>query len=515
MRNIIQSFLHSLGIPYTKLFSEKLFEEHPNKNNMLGLSQMLKAYGLDMVGVRFVDKENAELPIPCILHIYGGFVVATKQEAGKIPYIWNDNPVTKEVSEFCQIWTGHALIADEKDFTKATEPDYRKNKRRETLMLIIKYIIAVGSVAVLIAGFIAYGSFLIIPLDIDFVFSSVGLIMSILLMQKQLLQTSRWGDKVCSFFHQTDCNNVLHTQYGEIGNLTWSEIGTGYFLARLICLSLLPETYFSISVFDWCAMAYLIWSLWIQAIVLRKYCTLCILVQVAVWVIGFADIYAVANGMIPLNKAVFPFILSGILILIAVFCVHCFSKIHFYTKELQEAKRKLRSFKSDFDIFEHKLKQGTKVDDRNCKSDILFGNEEARWQITILSNPHCNPCARMHERVESLLEKYGDSICVRYVFTSFSEDLEVSARFLISAYFQFGKDASRLIFKKWYSEGKSISKEYIGSFNVDQETEQVLEEMRKHNEWKALTGFTATPTIIVNGNELSDDYDIEDVIDIV
>lgn len=56
-----------------------MFEGHPNKNNMLGLSQMLKVYGMDMIGVRFLtEKEDVELPIPCIVHINGEFVVATK-----------------------------------------------------------------------------------------------------------------------------------------------------------------------------------------------------------------------------------------------------------------------------------------------------------------------------------------------------------------------------------------------------------------------------------------------------
>lgn len=512
MSNILQDFLKASRIRHTKIFSEKLFLEHPNKNNMLGLSQMLKVYGLDMVGVRFVDKENAKLPTPCILHISGGFVVATKLETGMISYIWNDNPVTKEVSDFCQIWTGHALMAKDQDFAKAAEPDYRKNKRRETLILLQKYVIAIGSVAVLIKGFTASGSFLSIPLEIDFAFSVVGLILSILLMQKQLFQTSRWGDKVCSFFHQIDCNNVLHTQYGKIGNMTWSEIGTGYFFARLVCISLLPETYFSLSVFGWCAMAYLIWSLWIQAIVLGKYCTLCILVQVSAWIIGLADVYAVSNGMIPFNKAVFPFILSGGLILIAVSGVHWFSKIHFYTKELQEAKWKLRSFKSDFEIFEYKLKQGTRVDDRDCKSDIIFGNEEARWQITILSNPHCNPCAKMHESVERILEMYSNSVCIRYVFSSFSEEKKQSARFLISVYNQFGKETARIIYNNWYAKGKSMSKEYIMSFDLDMESDFVLSEEKKHNEWRTINGFSATPTLVVNGYKMPDDYEIEDLI---
>lgn len=31
-------------------------------------------------------------------------------------------------------------------------------------------------------------------------------------------------------------------------------------------------------------------------------------------------------------------------------------------------------------------------------SAIIFGNPDAQIRITIYSNPHCNPCARMHKK---------------------------------------------------------------------------------------------------------------------
>lgn len=515
MRNIIQVFLCAIGIPYTKQFSEELFEGHPNKNNMLGLSQMLKVYGMDMIGVRFTEKEDVELPIPCIVHINGGFVVATKLAGNKISYLWNDNSVTKEFSEFCQIWTGHALIVRNQDFTNAVEPNYKSNKRRENLRLLLKYVLAFSSALILVAGFITFGSIRSVPQDIDFVFSAIGLMLCIILIQKQLFKTSKWGDKMCSFFHQTDCNNVLHTQYGKIGMLTWSEVGTGYFLARFICLSFFPDADFSLFVINLCAMTYFIWSIWIQAILLKKFCTLCLFVQIVIWSIGVSNLYAVYKGDITVSRSVFPFILSGSIILLTILCVHCFLKMHSYTKELQDVKWKLRSFKSDMKIFEYKLKQGIKIDDGTCQSGILFGNESARWQITILSNPHCNPCARMHERVEHLLEKYGDLICVRYVFTSFSEELEASARFLISIYLQLGIEAARVVYKNWYTNGKYRFKDYIKSFDLDYDSEQVLMEEKKHKEWKNKTGLLATPTVIINGYELPEDYTLEDIIFII
>lgn len=479
---------------------------------MLGLSQMLKIYGLDMIGAKYKDKEKAELTIPCILHINGGFVVVTELVGDKIKYYWNDNTVTKDVLEFCNIWTGYALLTNSSNYDKAVEPDYIKHKVREILSLSIRYIIAIAIAFVLSTRFYVSGATQVLSLAYDYILSTIAILLCILLMQKQLFKNNILGDKVCSFFHQVDCNNVLHGHYGRVGDITWSEIGMGYFLARLICLSYLPETYFSLSVIGWVSMFYFFWSIWIQSFILRKYCTLCILVQILVWIIGIMEIFAVANGEIYVCNTLKPFCMVGCIILFTIFGVHSLSKIVSYSTELREVKSRLRSFKSDRKIFEYKQKQETEIDDSNCKSDIVFGNENAAWQVTILSNPHCNPCARMHTIVERLLEGYSDSICIRYVFNSFSEDLEDSARFLIAVYFYLGKESAKTVYKKWYAKERYRSKEFINSFYFDTCTEQVLSEMQKHKKWKTQTGYSSTPTIIVNGYEIPKDYELEDIV---
>ncbi|WP_353957604.1 thioredoxin domain-containing protein [uncultured Parabacteroides sp.] len=37
---------------------------------------------------------------------------------------------------------------------------------------------------------------------------------------------------------------------------------------------------------------------------------------------------------------------------------------------------------------------------------ILFGNPDAKFKITIFSNPHCSPCRKMHTRVKALYNTY-------------------------------------------------------------------------------------------------------------
>lgn len=48
MNNILLSFLKSLHVKYTSDYAEKLYEEHPHKYNLYGLSKMLEEYGIAM-----------------------------------------------------------------------------------------------------------------------------------------------------------------------------------------------------------------------------------------------------------------------------------------------------------------------------------------------------------------------------------------------------------------------------------------------------------------------------------
>lgn len=50
------SLLELLNVKYTRHFSQRKYAEHPNKNNMLGLSQMLSDYKVESEGIKVDDK---------------------------------------------------------------------------------------------------------------------------------------------------------------------------------------------------------------------------------------------------------------------------------------------------------------------------------------------------------------------------------------------------------------------------------------------------------------------------
>ncbi|GEM_PF-4504468 len=57
-KNVFSFFLKRLKIKHTQDYADKLFNEHPHKNNLYGLSDMLTVYGIKNAGFKIEHKEE-------------------------------------------------------------------------------------------------------------------------------------------------------------------------------------------------------------------------------------------------------------------------------------------------------------------------------------------------------------------------------------------------------------------------------------------------------------------------
>lgn len=99
---------------------------------------------------------------------------------------------------------------------------------------------------------------------------------------------------------------------------------------------------------------------------------------------------------------------------------------------IENIMQKINSLKSNEKIFELLLKEQSNYQCNKSTSEIILGNSDAHILVTILTNPHCNPCARMHKRIEQLLNE-SDNLYIQYVFSSLDLSLYTSNKFLIAA----------------------------------------------------------------------------------
>lgn len=507
MKTILEYFLDALDINYTKHFVRTLYQEHPHKYNMFGLKKMLDVYGVRTLGVRIKSKDLSSLNYPCILHIHGDFVIGLDCDANTFTFLQHGKKTTVDHDMFRRMWTANALVVQET--TDATEPDYKEHQRNELVAIGKAYSIPVLLITAVVIGMISNFENIGVFEICHILLSSLGILVCAMLMEKQLFQESRYGDRICSLFHHADCNSVLDGPKAKVFGISWSEVGLGYFMANILLLSLIPASYGFIAVVNWVAMLYGVWSIYYQWRIAKSWCVLCVIVQTIIWTMGIVAIVLYFTKLFVLN--IFSSLLSCIVFAVCIMAVYQYASALVIEKERERAVQRYRALKANSAVAKVLIEGGEFHETTFNDSSIIFGNPKAKIRVTILSNPHCNPCARMHQEVEKLLKLGCENICVQYIFSSFNENLEDSSRYLISCYMNNNNDEALRKFSLWYVEEKINYKTLIKHNEVCIHSDMVEKEMEKHRTWRERTSLIETPTILVNGYKLTHEYELIDL----
>ena len=406
------------------------------------------------------------------------------------------------------MWTGNAIVID--GDSEASEPNYIAHLHEERIGILKKALFAITFFVLLFLGisknyhYYDLCTFLFVTLDI------LGILPCVLLMERQIRSESRFGDKVCSLFHQKDCNSILSSEKATIYGVSWSEIGLSFFVANIITLIFVPFSVNELSVIAMLAVSYTIWSVYYQWRVIKQWCVLCLFVQVVIILMACSGLFVVLNNGLIFNCL---YAMSfGSLWFVLVVVLNLFITYKETIKNYSESIQRYKALKSNPKVFQVLLTSGKKNETTLKDSTITFGNKNAQMRVTVLTNPHCNPCAKTHVKIDNLIEKNKDKICVQYIFSSFNEELKESNRFLIAVWQELGEQQALEIFSQWYREGKYHAREFMDRWNgIDIHSVSVENEIRRHEEWRRRTGYNATPTILVNEHELPEEYDIEDI----
>lgn len=146
-------------------------------------------------------------------------------------------------------------------------------------------------------------------------------------------------------------------------------------------------------------------------------------------------------------------------------------------------------------------------------SSIMWGNVESKLLITIITNPHCNPCAEIHKQIKKLMNEVADKVYIQYIFSSFNKELESSGSFLTALYMK-NKDNKKYVdecFDEWFESGKSDRENFFIKYGVGLDLHQAKYEYDKHIHWCKSFKIEYTPIVLINGYRLSKDYALEDL----
>lgn len=513
--NILESLLGQMKVKFTKNYTRKFFNEYPERKSLFGISQMLSDYNIPSTAIRMKDKnEVRSLETPFVVNIEGDMVSVKKIKENKVFYV--KNGINREIliDDFQKMWDGVMLIPEKKE--DSIEPNYKENLKKQIYHIFREKLVVISIISLFLVGLITNSLYLNPALLILSAVNLAGVYVGYLLIQKQLYIQNNHADKICSLFKKNGCNDVLNSPAAKfMGIIGWSEIGFSYFISNTLITVLFPQLISYLVLINICALPYSFWSVSYQRFKAKQWCPLCLGVQILFW---FIFIISLTSGFISVPLFTITDILfTAIIYTIPFLAISMLLPKIMSEKELLFMKENLHQLRMKPEVFETLLKQQPYYNVDKSTSQITFGNKDADMLVSIVTNPHCPPCASMHRDIEKLLKKAGDSICVQYIFfsyTSENDDLEYSNRILTAAYLSDSSMEDKIsVYNEWFGKGKNDREAFRKKYNLELSNQTVIEEVNKHKAWKEKTDINATPTVLINGYELPYNYyQIEDII---
>lgn len=505
--DIFTIFVDLLNVKHTRTFTHKYYMEHPHKYNMYGLSSMLSNYGIENMGLHLSDKDCIRsIDVPFIAHTGDDFAIVKELKNEKVRYVRGGENLTVSFEEFKYICSGNVLLAEAN--TSSIEPNYKKHLIKEILTVFQRLFILSALAILLITSFFIKQNTSVNEILI-LIINLLGGYVGYLLVLKQLHIQSNYTDKLCTLFKDSDCNNILESDAAKLfGIFGWSELGFGYFISNLFIICFLPWLIPVVAIINILSLFFSLWSIWYQKFKAKQWCSLCLAVIILLWSMFILNL---SFGSISFAMITF----YDWVVAISLYSVFMFGTnllVSLIGKALGEKELyyEINSLKGNERILSTLLKQQPHYNITKGLSSIMLGNLDSDIYVSILSNPHCNPCAHMHKRVNDLLSQ-NKHICVQYIFSSFSADLDISSKYLIAVYQQLGNSCAHKIYNEWFNGGSMNAEAFFKEHPADIYTADVLREFESHIKWKDKTGLRLTPTILLHGYRLPENYKIEDL----
>ena len=454
--NTLSVILDCLGIPYTNSYADALYEGHPH-DSLFAISRLLDVYGIPSMGLMLGDKrEIVKIEPPFVAQYRQDLVVVKGLSGQRVTFYQSNKENVVPIDEFGERCSGAVLIFEiNRD---SGEPGFTKNRRvdlfRKHAGRILPICLLFLALIPILKGGFAFNAGEIIELLLYLAGSSL----CYALVMKELDFDNPLAVKLCSVMGSIgDCEDVIKSKGSKVaGIIGLAEVGLGYFFASVIIVSLCRDLLPWMRLFNICTLFFIPWSIWYQKKKVNKWCPLCLSV-LSVFLLLFFNSLLFKQISFPAVNVV-DLIEVSILYLFSILSVYFVVSALAETRRLKNLTSTLVNLKFGETAFEAMLKSQQHYDVNTGSSSIIFGNPDSDNLITVVSNPHCAPCSKIHDKITQLIQKRGDSLCVQFFFLNFKkEGMTDSGKFLISAYLQGGKENDLPIYGQWFGgERKNV-----------------------------------------------------------
>ncbi|MCF2491509.1 vitamin K epoxide reductase family protein [Dyadobacter sp. CY347] len=514
-KNALESVEYLLWQTKVKVTSRGIKEDlimHPEFPSVASISDALTEWQVPNMATRLNSVQLQDIPLPSLvyLNLNGGMLAPLKTVTEhSVEWLDTQRGWQKEpMFDFEQKWNGITVLLEPSE--KSGEIKYSEKSREQFVnklripFLILGTVICLTSIVCLNWNqLLSFGHFFEIFLGLKL----AGIVVGGLLLWQSLDGDNPFLQKICHLSNNSNCNGILQSKASKITSwLSWSEVGFLYFVGGLAAMffALMWANYSVIKFLaslSLVALPYTIYSVWYQGFVAKKWCVLCILIQVILWaesaivLIYFREYESVWDLR--------TFTILSLAFLMPVLIWTAVKKPLIESGQLFDVGRELQKVKFN----EHYIKAAFSDQPKmppifKDMQTVAIGNLDAPDIVTVVTNPLCSPCSQTHNEINQFLE-YNTNIRCQFVFTGPQKALEISSTFLNPTI-----KNKKVLMDSWYHDIQQNSDTWITSHDSKI---QIDEQLRLHARWCEIAAVSETPTIYINGVKLPIAFRIRDL----
>ncbi len=351
------------------------------------------------------------------------------------------------------------------------------------------------------------------------VLTVMGTVISSILLWSEVDHHNPLLRQICRPTPKVNCNAVLNSKAASIWGISWALIGFSYFTGLLILLlaALLfkPEIFILCRCINLLALPYIGYSIAYQNFIAKQWCVLCLAIQAVLLLQFGAGMLSGLIHFVAVEKLLsMSLVIAVVMSFLTAFLVGRF--MAFALKALKEndfTKRELTRFKYNPLVFNSLMRASANVITPSEGLGILLGNPNAANKIIKVCNPYCGPCAHAHKEIAELL-LCNDNLQVQVIFNTTNADNDIRlppTKHLLSLYDQQGQEKFEQALNDWYVADIKDLAVFKTKYPVERELAAPSERIQAMDDWCQKTGIQYTPSIFLNGHQLSPFYSASDL----
>ncbi len=510
--SVLQRAIKHFRIPVTAGVVKEALKAHSHYPSFKSICDVLNEWNIENYPLKYQPEELKDIAPPYLVHFnHGGGQLAFVTKVGKefvTYYNSYDNQRSARFDEFISKCSGAVIILNPDK--KSGDKDYRNKRQGEIIsnailpVTILAFIIFI--VLILAESFASENILIDSMISILFFTKTAGIVLSVLLILHEFEVRLSLTEKLCHLNRAINCNTVLNDKASKVfGWFGWADPGFVYFAGGFLFLLLNSneQDLSLLAILSALSIPYPLFSIYYQGFVLKKWCPMCLGVQLILiveFILLLPRFSRFSFAFNTLSDLILTFLVTGIIYtLFMLFTREKMSnEMHYY---------KYLGFKKNPDILKLLLMNHTHYEIRLSENSLVFGNRKASIKITAFLSLHCSHCARAFEKIRDMLNDEEDILINLVLMTSENKMLTT-----LYNYNRQGNNVESLeLLEQWFNadpysrsritEGLCIPEDIEISGKISEENGSLFKECN----------VLGTPTFFINGYKLPSLYEIDDI----